>query len=235
MALIVMDVVTLSIGQVGHEQAHVGQRVDGHAHLADLALRPGVVGVVAHLGGQVEGAREARLPGVEEELEALVGRLGRAEAGVLAHRPQLRAVHPRRGRPGCRGTTPGSPSWVRRVPALEVLGPVHGLDGDARVGQALGAVLGVLLLRCHAPRAYEGSGRPRATRGRLRPWTTPRTRFLALRHLRERPGAVPALLLRRPRVREGRVTRDRVRVRPPHGLPRRGRDVAVHPPGPHRH
>ena len=47
--------------EVGHEQAHVGQRVDGHADLAHLALGPGVVGVVAHLRRQVEGAREAGL------------------------------------------------------------------------------------------------------------------------------------------------------------------------------
>ena len=35
----------------------------------------GVVRVVAHLGRQVEGTRQAGLPGVEQELEALVGRL----------------------------------------------------------------------------------------------------------------------------------------------------------------
>ena len=62
-ALMVIDVVTLSRGRSGQEQPHVGQRVDGHADLADLALGAGVVGVVAHLGRQVEGARQPGLAG----------------------------------------------------------------------------------------------------------------------------------------------------------------------------
>ena len=82
-------------GEAGERSAHVRQGVDGHADLADLALGARVVGVVAHLGGQVEGARQAGLAGVEQELEPLVGRLGRAEAGVLAHGPQPPAVHGR--------------------------------------------------------------------------------------------------------------------------------------------
>ena len=49
--------------QAGQQQAHVGQRVDGHPDLAHLALGPGMVGVVAHLGGQVEGARQPGLAG----------------------------------------------------------------------------------------------------------------------------------------------------------------------------
>ena len=47
--------------------------------------------------GQVEGGREAGLALGEQELEALVGRLGRAEAGVLADRPGPAAVHRRAG------------------------------------------------------------------------------------------------------------------------------------------
>jgi hypothetical protein len=46
-----------------------------------------------HLGGQVEGARQAGLAGGEQELEALVRRLCGPEAGVLPHRPQPAAVH----------------------------------------------------------------------------------------------------------------------------------------------
>ena len=212
--------------EVRHEEAHVGQRVDGHADLAHLALGPGVVRVVAHLGGQVEGARQPGLPGVEEELEALVGRLGGAEAGVLAHRPQLRAVHLGVDAPGvgegARLPELRAGSQPSRSPA------VHGLDGDARVGQAFGAALGVLLLRCHGHEPTEVRG-GRGHRGRLRAWTTPGTRLLALRHLCQRPGAVAALLLRRPRLRAGRVTCHRVRVRPADGLARRGGDLPVHP------
>ena len=47
----------------GEQHAHVVDRVDGHADLADLALGPRVVGVVAHLRRQVEGARQAGLAG----------------------------------------------------------------------------------------------------------------------------------------------------------------------------
>ena len=49
--------------QVVEQQPHVLERVDGHADLADLALGAGVVGVVAHLRRQVEGARQAGLAG----------------------------------------------------------------------------------------------------------------------------------------------------------------------------
>jgi hypothetical protein len=41
--------------------AHVTEVHDGHAHLADLAPGEQVVGVVAGLGGEVEGDREPRL------------------------------------------------------------------------------------------------------------------------------------------------------------------------------
>ena len=46
-----------------------------------------VVAVVAHLGRQVEGDREAGLAAGKQVAEALVRLLGGAEAGVLAHRP----------------------------------------------------------------------------------------------------------------------------------------------------
>ena len=86
--------------------------------LAHLALRAGVVGVVAHLGGEVEGARQAGLAGVEQELEALVGGLGRAEAGVLAHGPQAAPVHVGTDAPGvgvrAGFAQPGRPGPTRR-------------------------------------------------------------------------------------------------------------------------
>ena len=53
------------------------------------------VGVVAHLGRQVEGHRQPGLALVEQEPVALVRLGGRAEAGVLAHRPAAAAVHGR--------------------------------------------------------------------------------------------------------------------------------------------
>ena len=79
----------------GEERLHVRERVDRDALAADLAERPRVVGVVAHQRRHVEGRREARLPVLEQVAEALVRLLGRAEAGELAHRPELPAVHRR--------------------------------------------------------------------------------------------------------------------------------------------
>ena len=74
------------------QHLHVGQRTDGHAALAHLALRPGVVGVVAHQGGEIEGDGETRGSVPEQELVAPVGLVRRPESGELAHRPQLAAV-----------------------------------------------------------------------------------------------------------------------------------------------
>jgi hypothetical protein len=74
-------------------------------------------------------------PGIEEELEALVGRLGGAEAGVLAHGPELPRYMPA-WIPRVYGKAdPGSPSCVGRIPALEVFRPVDGPDLDPRVGR----------------------------------------------------------------------------------------------------
>ena len=74
---------------------HIGERIDGHADLADLAERVGRVGVEAELRRQIERHRQARLSRFEEILEALVGLLRRAEAGVLPHRPHLAEIHRR--------------------------------------------------------------------------------------------------------------------------------------------
>jgi hypothetical protein len=68
------------------------QRVDRHARPAHLAEGARVVRVEPQLGRQVEGRREARLPALEQQAEALVGLGRRAEAGVLAHRPGARPV-----------------------------------------------------------------------------------------------------------------------------------------------
>src|SRR5690606_20593870 len=80
-------------GDAVGQRLHVLQAGDGHAHLAHFALRHHVVGVVADLGGQVEGDREARLPLLQEEFVAAVGLLRVGEAGVLAHGPEAAAVH----------------------------------------------------------------------------------------------------------------------------------------------
>ena len=77
------------------ERLHVLERVDRHPLAADLALRPRVVGVVAHQRRHVERGREPRLAVVEQVPEPLVRLDGGAEACELAHRPELAAVHRR--------------------------------------------------------------------------------------------------------------------------------------------
>ncbi len=119
-------------GQVGEQQAHVGEGVDGHADLAHLALGTRVVRVEAHLGGEVEGARQARLPRAQEELEPLVGVLGGPEPGVLPHGPQPAPVHGGVDATGV-GRAPGLAEVPVGIPTLEVGGPVHGPDLDARI------------------------------------------------------------------------------------------------------
>ena len=121
--------------EVSQQEAHVGQRVDGHAHLADFAFRPGVVGVEAHLGGQVEGARQSGLPGGEQELETLVGVLGGAEPGVLAHGPQPAPVHARVDAAGVR-RRPRCAELLLGVPPRQVAGTVERPYFDPRARAA---------------------------------------------------------------------------------------------------
>jgi hypothetical protein len=72
-ALMVIEVEMRSRG-CREEALHVLDRVDGHADFADLAEGHGLVGVVADLGGQVEGDGEAGLvPWLEQEFVAAVG------------------------------------------------------------------------------------------------------------------------------------------------------------------
>ena len=75
------------------QDLHVLERTDRRAALADFALAQGVVGVVAHQGGQVEGHGKAGLPLLQQVVIAAVGLLRRGEAGELAHGPELAAVH----------------------------------------------------------------------------------------------------------------------------------------------
>ncbi len=149
MALIVIEVVTLSSGRSLQQEPHVVEGVDGDADLAHLALGARVVGVVPHLGREVEGARQAGLTGAQEELEPLVGGLGRPKPGVLAHGPQPAAVHVGMDPAGIR-IAPGLTEPLGRLPSLERLGSVDRPDLDARVGA-------VLAFRCrrfgHEPQA----------------------------------------------------------------------------------
>ena len=81
--------------QAVEQDLHVGEAGDRDADPADLAFGLGGVGVVAHLGRQVERDRQPGLALLEEVAEPLVRLLGGREAGVLAHRPEAAPVHRR--------------------------------------------------------------------------------------------------------------------------------------------
>jgi hypothetical protein len=118
--------------QAGQEHSHVGDRVDGHADLAHLALGAWVVAVVAHLRRQVEGTAQPGLAGRQQELEPLVRGLCRAEARVLAHRPQPAAIHGRVHAAGVRRRARRA-ELRRRIPSGQIVRPVQGLHLDAAV------------------------------------------------------------------------------------------------------
>ena len=137
-------------GNLLEQRAHVVDRVDGDADLADLAHGHGVVGVVADLGGEVEGDGEAGLALVKEVTVALVRFFGGAEAGVLAHGPETPAVHRGLDAAG-EGVLAGE---AEVAVGGRVLGRVDGVeDGLAGGAERLGA-LGVALDRL-AVRTFE--------------------------------------------------------------------------------
>ena len=108
------------------EDLHVLDRVDGHAGLADVAGDARMVRVVAAVGGEVEGHREALLARREVAAVEGVRLLGGGEARVLAHRPGAVGVH---GRARAAQEGRRCPAVVSTpLEALEVRGGVEGLD-----------------------------------------------------------------------------------------------------------
>ena len=93
--LIVIDVETWSSGMPSKSVGHVLDRVDRDADAADFAGGHRVVRVVAHLRRQVERDAEPADALCEQVAVAGVRFGGRAEARVLAHRPEPAAVHGR--------------------------------------------------------------------------------------------------------------------------------------------
>ena len=75
------------------EDLHVLDRVDRDTGLADVADDPGVVAVVAAVGGEVEGHRQPHLPGGQVGPVEGVRLLGGGEPGVLADGPGPVRVH----------------------------------------------------------------------------------------------------------------------------------------------
>ncbi len=95
---------------------HVGERTDGHAAFPDFSFGEGIVGVITHQCGQIEGDRKAGLSLRKEKAKTLVRILGRSEPGELTHGPEPAAIH--RGVDTARvGRLAGHPEVPLRVPA----------------------------------------------------------------------------------------------------------------------
>jgi len=84
----VIEVLDWSSGDLVEQLAHVAQMADRHADLAHLAARQDVVGIIAGLGRQVEGHRQARLSLGQVGAIQGVGLLGRRVAGIGAEDPR---------------------------------------------------------------------------------------------------------------------------------------------------
>ncbi len=115
-------------------------------HLPTSPSARGVVGIVAHEGGEIESGGEARLAVSEEIAKALVGVFGGAEAGELAHGPEAGAVHGGVNAAGV-GRLAREAEVAGGIPVGEVGGGVEAADGIAGDGGEVGLALGGLACR----------------------------------------------------------------------------------------
>ena len=93
----VIDTRHVGEGDAVEQRAHVEDGIDRHAGHADVAAHARMVAVVAAVGGEIEGHRQALLPGGDVAAIEGVGVLRRREPGVLADGPRLGDVHGRVG------------------------------------------------------------------------------------------------------------------------------------------
>ena len=125
-------------------------RDPGHA---DVAGHARMVAVVAAVGGEIEGDREALLPGGEVAAVEGVAVLGRGEAGILPDRPGLGRVH---GGVGAAQERRQAGPGAEEIQARDVGGRVERRHRDAfgrRPGQLLRRVAG-----CGGERLGPGGG-----------------------------------------------------------------------------
>ncbi len=156
-------------GDAVEQDLHVLDRVDGDPGLAHVALDAGMVAVVAAVGGQVEGHREAHLARGQVAAVEGVGLLGGREPGVLADRPRPVGVHRGAHAAHERGEA-GQGVDLGRVDGGHVLGRVEGLDVDALgCGPRQAVGVGALELGGHqVSPLFDGGSRRVAHRTSLR-------------------------------------------------------------------
>jgi len=107
------------------QDLHVLDRINRHARLADIADNARVIGIIAAVGGEVEGDREALLAGGEIAAIEGVRFLGGRETGVLADRPGTAGIH--RGADSAREGGEARQAGI----GLDVVRRVERLDRDA--------------------------------------------------------------------------------------------------------
>ena len=120
----------------GEQRAHVVDRVDRHARHADVAGDARVVAVIAAMGSEIEGDRQALLAAGEIAAVEGVGILRRGEAGILPDGPRLGDVH---GRVGAAQERRDAGIAVEVGNAGEVGCAVTAFDRDAFRGEPRGS------------------------------------------------------------------------------------------------
>ncbi len=116
----------------GEQRAHVVDRIDGDSGHADIAAYPGMIAVIAAVGGEIEGDRKPLLPGGEIAPVERVGILGRGESGILAHRPRLGHIH---GGVGAAQIGRDAGVGVEEVEAGGIVGAIDRLHRNAFRGE----------------------------------------------------------------------------------------------------
>ena len=112
----------------GEQRAHVVDRIDRDARHADIAGNARMVAVVAAVGGEIEGDRQALLPGREVAPIEGVGVFRGGEAGILPDRPRLGDVH---GGIGAAQIGRNAGEGVEKIETVEVLRSIGRLHRNA--------------------------------------------------------------------------------------------------------
>ena len=140
----------------GEQRAHVVDGIDRDAGHADIAGDARMIGVVAAMGGEIEGDREAFLSGGEIAPVEGVGIFRRGEAGILPDGPGLVDIH---GRVGAAQIGRDAGIGVEEVDAGEIVRAVDRLHRNAfRRQPGLGGCRRTRPLRFAQSRLWRNSG-----------------------------------------------------------------------------
>jgi hypothetical protein len=110
------------------QDLHVLDGIDGDPCLADISDDARMVAVIAAMGGEVEGHRNALLAGRQRLAVEGVGFLRRRETGILADRPRTTGIHG-----GARAAYEGREARqaVQMRNSFQIVGRVERLDRNA--------------------------------------------------------------------------------------------------------